>query len=89
MYQYAIDLRIESQIVSMTSLEPMHQILICTSDGQILQLQIDLFHDLSIRNNNIENDFIIQNDDDFIYILYDLRIKIKTCLILQSRYEQK
>jgi hypothetical protein len=89
LYQYAIDLRIESQIVSMTSLEPMHQILICTSDGQILQLQIDLFHDLSIRNNNIENDFIIQNDDDFIYILYDLRIKIKTCLILQSRYEQK
>jgi hypothetical protein len=76
----------KEQIVSMFSLENLHQILICTAAGKLLLLQIDLFHNLSVKNNKLDDNFSLNNE--FSYVLYDLTIKVNTVTVLSTRYEK-
>jgi hypothetical protein len=71
----------------MFSLENLHQILVCTATGKIILLQIDLFHNLSVKNNKLDDNFSL--NDEFNYIMYDLSIKVNTTIILPTRYDKK
>ena len=71
----------------MFSLENLHQVLLCTANGKIMLLQVDLFHNLSQKNNKLDDAFSL--NDDFNYYTHDLSIKVNTYILLPTRYENK
>lgn len=71
----------------MFSLPEQRQILLCASNGKIMLLQVDLFHNLSLKGNQIDDSFML--NDEFSYCTYDLSIKINTSVLLPSRYDKK
>lgn len=73
-------------IISMYSVEPLQQILLVTSNGKIMQLQIDLFHSLSVKNNKIEDSFSFGND--FNYYVHDLDLSLSSSILLPTRYDK-
>ena len=85
--QYLLDVKLTSKIVVMAALESLRKLLICTGSGSILLLNAEQAHEISSRNNPIENDNLFENELE--YVLIDVPIKINTSLILQSRYEKK
>lgn len=84
--QYLLDVKFSSTVISMFAIEAIRRILLCTSHGGILLLNVEAAHEISLSNNSINNDTVF--DDGLEYILIEIPIKINTSMILQSRYEK-
>lgn len=84
--QYLLDANLTSPIVSMFPLENLRRILLCTSNGSLLLINVEAAHELSLSNNSVD---VCLTDHELGYVLIEIPIKINTCLILPSRYEKR
>ena len=73
---YMLDITSKSAVVSMYPLQNMSQILVCTESGIIMMLKVDLFHRLSLRNNNFDHNNEPGLNDELEYVVIDLAIKV-------------
>jgi hypothetical protein len=83
--QYYIDLSsMQTNIISMHPFETTNQILICSSNG------ILIFLDLNIKQSSVASiDKNKNNNNEIEYLLYDLSVKIYSTIILPTRYDKK
>lgn len=85
---YMLDITSKSGVVSMFPLQNTNQILICTTSGVIMVLKVDLFHSLSLRNNNFDHNNEPGLNDELEYFVIDLSIKVNTSIVLPTRYDK-
>jgi hypothetical protein len=86
--QYYIDLpSMGSNIISMHPFETTNQILICSSNGILLFLDLNNKQNTNSSINKNKNDN--NNTNEIEYLLYDLSVKIYSTIILPTRYDKK
>ncbi len=82
-----LDVNINSSIVNMFPLENIRKILLVSSNGFIVLIDVDLTHELSLVNNDIlfEKNMPVELD----YFITDISIKVNTAIVLPTRYEKR
>lgn len=84
--QYLLDIKSLSNIVSMFAIENAKQLLLCSSNGMIVQINLELFHAMSLENNDMKYDDLLSNELE--YYINDIGIKINTALLIPTRTDK-
>jgi hypothetical protein len=83
--QYYIDFpNMQSNVISMHPFETTNQILICSSNGILLFLDLNIKQNLNASINKNSNSI-----NEIEYLLYDLSVKVYSTIILPTRYDKK
>ena len=84
--QYLLDIQSLSNIKAMFAIESSFKILLCSSNGMIVLVNVEAAHNLSLKNNDSNFDSYLPNELE--YHINDISVKINTVLLIPTRFDK-